>query len=118
MTDDRKQKLLLQLFREVDAICKKHDLRYVMAGGTLIGVLRNEGFIPWDDDVDIYMPKNDWDKFVEICQNEMPPNRAVYCAEVDRNYTNGFPRYGSTDTCAIHKHQIIGDDKLVRSLTY
>ena len=42
-----KQKLLLQLFREVDAICKKHDLRYVMAGGTLIGVLRNEGFIPW-----------------------------------------------------------------------
>ena len=38
-----KQKLLLQLFREVDAICKKHDLRYVMAGGTLIGVLRNEG---------------------------------------------------------------------------
>ena len=41
----------------------------------------------------------------------MPPNRAVYCAEVDRNYTNGFPRYGSTDTCAIHKHQIIGDDK-------
>ena len=35
-----KQKLLLQLFREVDAICKKHDLRYVMAGGTLIGVLQ------------------------------------------------------------------------------
>lgn len=58
----------MQLFREVDAICKKHDLRYVMAGGTLIGVLRNEGFIPWDDDVDIYMPKSDWDKFVEICQ--------------------------------------------------
>ena len=106
-----KQKLLLQLFREVDAICKKHDLRYVMAGGTLIGVLRNEGFTPWDDDVDIYMPKSDWDKFVEICQNEMPLNRVVYCAEVDRNYTNGFPRYGSTDTCAIHKHQIIGDDK-------
>ena len=57
-----KQELLLQLFREVDAICKKHNLRYVMAGGTLIGVLRNEGFIPWDDDVDSYMPKSDWDK--------------------------------------------------------
>lgn len=106
-----KQKLLLQLFREVDAICKKHNLRYVMAGGTLIGVLRNEGFIPWDDDVDIYMPKSDWDKFVEICKTEMPSNRAIYCAEVDRNYTNGFPRYGSTDSCSIHKHQIIGDDK-------
>ena len=106
-----KQELLLQLFREVDAICKKHNLRYVMAGGTLIGVLRNEGFIPWDDDVDIYMPKSDWDKFVEICKTEMPDNRAIYCSDVDRTYTNSFPRYGSTDTCSIHKHQIIGDDK-------
>ena len=60
----------MQLFREIDEICKKHNLRYVMAGGTLIGVLRNEGFIPWDDDVDIYMPKSDWDKFVEICKTE------------------------------------------------
>lgn len=81
-----KQELLLQLFREVDAICKKHNLRYVMAGGTLIGVLRNEGFIPWDDDVDIYMPKSDWDKFVEICKTEMPDNRAIYCSDVDRTY--------------------------------
>ncbi len=106
-----KQELLLQLFREIDEICKKHNLRYVMAGGTLIGVLRNEGFIPWDDDVDIYMPKSDWDKFVEICKTEMPPNRAIHCSDVDRTYTNGFPRYASTDSCSIHKHQIIGDDK-------
>ncbi len=106
-----KQELLLQLFREIDEICKKHNLRYVMAGGTLIGVLRNEGFIPWDDDVDIYMPKSDWDKFVEICKTEMPPNRAIHCSDVDRTYTNGFPRYASTDSCSIHKHQIIGEDK-------
>ena len=51
-----KQEHLLQLFRELDEICKKNNLRYVMAGGTAIGVVRNEGFIPWDDDVDIYMP--------------------------------------------------------------
>lgn len=95
-----KQKLLLQLFREVDAICKKHDLRYVMAGGTLIGVLEMKALSHGTEMLDILHAQSDWDKFVEICQNEMPPNRAVYCAEVDRNYTNGFPRYGSTDTCA------------------
>ena len=54
-----KQEHLLQLFRELDEICKKNNLRYVMAGGTAIGVVRNEGFIPWDDDVDIYMPRED-----------------------------------------------------------
>ncbi len=106
-----KQKHLLKLFREIDGICKKHDLRYVMAGGTLIGVVRNEGFIPWDDDVDIYMPRDDWDKFVELSKTEFPPNRAVQCVDVDRSYTNSFPRYADTSSCAIHKHQVIGDDK-------
>ena len=106
-----KQKHLLKLFREIDGICKKHNLRYVMAGGTLIGVVRNEGFIPWDDDVDIYMPRDDWDKFVELSKTEFPPNRAVQCVDVDRSYTNSFPRYADTSSCAVHKHQVIGDDK-------
>ncbi|MBC5652219.1 LicD family protein [Blautia segnis] len=106
-----KQQYLLKLFREIDEMCKKHNLRYVMAGGSLIGVARNEGFIPWDDDVDIYMPRDDWDKLVELSDQVLPPNRAFQCVDVDRNYTNTFPRYASTDTCAIHRHQIIGKDK-------
>ena len=48
-----KQKYLLKLFREVDEICREHNLRYVLAGGSLIGALRHEGFVPWDDDVDL-----------------------------------------------------------------
>ena len=61
-----KQKYLLKLFREVDEICREHNLRYVLAGGSLIGALRHEGFVPWDDDVDLYMPRSDWEKFIEI----------------------------------------------------
>ncbi len=105
-----KQKYLLKLFREVDEICREHNLRYVLAGGSLIGALRHEGFVPWDDDVDLYMPRPDWEKFIEICKTELPPNREIQCSEVDRNYTNSFPRYASNDTCAIHKSQIIGKD--------
>ena len=105
-----KQKYLLKLFREVDEISREHNLRYVLAGGSLIGALRHEGFVPWDDDVDLYMPRSDWEKFIEICKTELPPNREIQCSEVDRNYTNSFPRYASTDTCAIHKSQIIGKD--------
>ena len=106
-----KQQNLFKLLKEIDEICKKHNLRYVMAGGSLIGVVRNEGFIPWDDDIDIYMPKADWDKLVEISGQELLPDRALQCLEVDRNYTNTFPRYASTDTCVVHRHQIIGKDK-------
>ena len=105
-----KQKYLLKLFREVDEICREHNLRYVLAGGSLIGALRHEGFVPWDDDVDLYMPRSDWEKFTEICKTELPPDREIQCSEVDRNYTNSFPRYASTNTCAIHKSQIIGKD--------
>ncbi len=105
-----KQEHLLQLFRELDEICKKNNLRYVMAGGTAIGVVRNEGFIPWDDDVDIYMPRDDWNKLVEISGSVLPEHRALQCVDVDRSYTNTFPRYVATDSCALHKHQIIGRD--------
>lgn len=82
-----KQEHLLQLFRELDEICKKNNLRYVMAGGTAIGVVRNEGFIPWDDDVDIYMPRDDWNKLVEISGSVLPEHRALQCVDVDRSYT-------------------------------
>ena len=105
-----KQEHLLQLFREIDEICKENNLRYVMAGGTAIGVVRNEGFIPWDDDVDIYMPREDWQKLVEISAAVLPKDRTLQCVDVDRDYTNTFPRYASTDSCALHKHQIIGKD--------
>ena len=85
-----KQKYLLKLFQEVDEICKEHNLRYVMAGGSLVGAVRHEGFVPWDDDVDLYMPRSDWEKFVEICRTELPPERKIQCSDVDRTYTNSF----------------------------
>lgn len=107
----KKQEHLLKLLREVDEICRGHDLRYVMAGGSLIGVVRHEGFVPWDDDVDIYMPRDDWEKFIEIAKTELPQDRAVQCLEADRSYTNTFPRYADTSSCVIHKHQLIGNDK-------
>lgn len=105
-----KQQKLLGLFKEIDSICKRHGLRYVMAGGTLLGVVRNEGFLPWDDDMDICMPRDDWNKFVEICKTELPKNRVLSSVELDRSFTNSFPRYGDTTGCAIHKHQIISED--------
>ena len=63
--------LQLDLVKQVEKICTKHDLNYFACGGTLIGAVRHGGFIPWDDDLDIVMKRKDYDKFLEIGQEEL-----------------------------------------------
>ncbi len=66
------QMLVLKMMVEMDRICKKHNLTYYVAGGSILGGVRHKGFIPWDDDMDITMPRPDYDKFIELCQTELP----------------------------------------------
>ena len=66
---------ILRLFMD---ICERHILRWYMIGGSLIGVLRHKGFIPWDDDIDIGMPRKDYDKFVSL-QAEYPDGYGLTC---------------------------------------
>ena len=68
MKNDNKkvQEMTLDLLKEFIRICKDNNLTYFVSGGSLIGVMRHKGFIPWDDDIDIVMPRNDYNKFIEI----------------------------------------------------
>lgn len=60
------QKIELNILEYIDNFCSHHNLRYFLAGGTLLGAVRHKGFIPWDDDMDISMPRPDYDAFVEL----------------------------------------------------
>lgn len=60
------QEKSLEIFKYFQKICKEHGLRYWVGGGTLIGALRHQGFIPWDDDIDVFMPRPDYEKFYAI----------------------------------------------------
>lgn len=62
------QQKLLEMFRWLTNFLHENNLRYFMIGGTFLGAVRHEGFIPWDDDIDIGMPRNDYEKLIEILE--------------------------------------------------
>lgn len=68
------QLLFTELLRFIDNVCKKYDLDYFLAYGTLLGAIRHEGFIPWDDDCDIFMLRKDYNKLIEVLPQEINKN--------------------------------------------
>lgn len=60
------------VLRQYIAICKEHHLTYFCCGGTAIGAVRHQGMIPWDDDVDVFMPRPDYDRFIQIASQQLP----------------------------------------------
>ena len=91
---------ILRLFMD---ICERHRLRWYMIGGSLIGVLRHKGFIPWDDDIDIGMPRKDYDKFVSL-QAEYPDGYGLTCHGNTPEWQFNFSQFIDRHHLAAHPH--------------
>lgn len=65
------QQCLLRMLKDIDYVCKKHHITYMLGGGTALGAVRHQGFIPWDDDLDLNMPRADYEKFLTVMQEEL-----------------------------------------------
>jgi len=66
---------LLEIVRYIDEMCHKHDIQYFLIGGSALGAVRHEGFIPWDDDFDIGMTWENYSRFIAICERELDQDR-------------------------------------------
>lgn len=109
--------VLLSAMKDIDQICREHGLKYYLHAGTLLGAVNHGGFIPWDDDVDISMMRDDYDRFMDIVAQNYSDRYFVQTYETDPNHTNnrGILRILGTKVTYFHgnhpeRHQEVAID--------
>ena len=80
------------------SLCKENDLKYYLAYGTLLGAIRHCGYIPWDDDIDVWVPRSDYDKLVSICKELDTSKYKLLCPELTPGFLSPFAKLSRTDT--------------------
>jgi lipopolysaccharide cholinephosphotransferase len=80
------QLVMLRMFKIFDYLCLKHNIKYFLTGGSLLGAIRHQGFIPWDDDFDIGITRDNYEKFVRLAVPELPYDIFFQTPETDMYY--------------------------------
>lgn len=94
---------ILEILLTTDRVCKQHHLRYYIIAGTMLGAIRHQGFIPWDDDIDIGMPRKDYDLLIANAKQWLPEAYELICAENDKTYPLPFAKIQDKNTTLIER---------------
>lgn len=100
------QSLELAILKEVDRVCRENDLRYYLVRGTLLGAVRSGGFIPWDDELDIAMPRADYERFLKIAPGLIDSSLAVLHWTLTPNYWSTSAEVRLRDNSVFHQPSI------------
>jgi lipopolysaccharide cholinephosphotransferase len=95
----------LRIMEGIDRTCREHHLTYYIFAGTLIGSLRHKGFIPWDDDMDIAMPRPDYNTLIAHQREWLPENLEMVCYETDKKFPFPFAKIQDANTTIIERVQ-------------
>ncbi|WP_051226338.1 LicD family protein [Butyrivibrio sp. MC2013] len=83
---------ILEIMDEIHNLCKDNGLRYYLCAGSLLGAIRHNGFIPWDDDLDIMMPREDFNRFINICSDKLGDRFSLAWITTEKKYSRGFAK--------------------------
>lgn len=86
------QKTVYEILCEIDSFCKEHEIRYFLSGGTCLGAVRHQGFIPWDDDADLMMPRKDYDRFLRLYAEKHSEKYGIGALDLDKNWQKAYAR--------------------------
>ncbi|MCU0082026.1 LicD family protein [Streptococcus danieliae] len=101
------QELELGILEYIKTICEKYGLRYYLAYGSLIGAVRHQGFIPWDDDIDIMMPRKDYQLLLGVLEKEPHPYYKLISMDTDPRFQVPLPKMIDTRTVLTQKYDLI-----------
>ncbi len=94
---------ILDILMAIHQVCEQHGLRYYIIAGTLLGAVRHKGFIPWDDDLDIAMPRKDYDMLIAHAAEWIPTPYEIVCYETDKTYPLSFAKVQDASTTLIER---------------
>lgn len=98
------QKLLLEMLKDFDAVCKKHHISYQLFAGTALGAARHHGFIPWDDDADVLLMRSEYDRFFESAAGDFDPSVYYVQREHGPHWPMPFSKLRRNNTACIEKY--------------
>ena len=99
----RLREMQLEILKEIIRVCELHGIRYFIAYGSLLGAVRHQGPIPWDDDIDICMAREDYEKFSRVADSELDSQYELVSMARDLNYPMSLPKVQKKGTMFIDK---------------